>query len=195
MSIDGNNNNGHGFSLTEHFQKPLTLWRTFPGASNVRVGFPFRLYLSEDHANRREALIGANQDEKAAIFRGYKSGIMCDALAAPPIVIKLEPIAYKAGTPPEEMTEKFKELPPVELADFPPAGNLPPDATEEVKRADMRRRAEAFFNKRDGQGNQILWFLVESLFSEYWERALPDLFRPPDKNIDPAIVLSSKPLG
>jgi hypothetical protein len=109
MSIDGNNNNGHGFSLTEHFQTPLTLWRTFPGASNV--------------------------------------------------------------------------------------GNLPPDATEEVKRADMRRRAEAFFNKRDGQGNQILWFLVESLFSEYWERALPDLFRPPDKNIDPAIVLSSKPLG
>lgn len=149
--------NGQGVALLQAARgADLTLWRTWEEvAPGQRFGFPMRLYLSEEFANRREASIGAEPEEKAQLLRGFKTGIICDALAAPPIGV----------------------------TDFPSPGvKITDESTPEEKRADLARRAREYFDARDELGNQILWFWVESLFQEYWDKALPSLFRPQSPN-------------
>lgn len=141
----------------------FTIWRTWGEVSGeTPLGFHFSIIPSESYANRREAMIGASAEEKGQLFRNFKTETVAEALAAPPIGI----------------------------TDFPPPGALAPDATPEQRRADLRRRALEFFDTRDGEGNQILWFLVESLFREYWERALPDTFPKEGKDTSAAASVS-----
>lgn len=166
MATDSTNGAG---GLLAQASQPFTISLFYGG---TKYNFPVRLYLSEEWASRREASIGASPEEKGAIMRNFKTEIVADVLAGVP--------TFGGGETLEQ-----------QIPDFPPA-EVGADATPPEKKADLYRRAKAFFDSRDGAGNQILWFIVEYIFREYWERALPGSFPPAVTNTGKAVDLSQQ---